>query len=316
MMLTRENISLKQYSFYKTGGNARYFVDLKKKEDLALFFKELRDLEPIKKTVIGACSNILLSDKGIDGLVVRQNIAQITNNANKFEVWSGAMLPVLALKSIKAGYAGFEKIGNIPGSVGGAVFGNAEAYGQSISDRILNVEWCSFEGECKVFNKKDCKFGYRTSIFKSNLNGKGIISRINFELEKGNKDTLIKMFQDDQTKRRSVYPSEPSCGCFFKNIYLENIVYDKIVKAFGSEVMGDRKIGDYFSSGKLIDLVGLKGICVGDACVSEKHANFIINKGKAKSQDIFDLFVKIKNEIRKKIDIDIENEVQIIGVFD
>jgi UDP-N-acetylenolpyruvoylglucosamine reductase len=119
----------------------------------------------------------------------------------------------------------------------------------------------------------------------------------------------------DKQKRQDCYPKDPSCGCFFKNIELDKITREKIEKALGKEYIMDRRVGDNFSVGLLLDKLGLKGLSVGGAMVSREHANFIINQGTATSQDVYDLYKKIKAEVKERVGIDLENEVQFCGEF-
>lgn len=311
-----ENYDLKEQTWFKVGGRAKFFVDIKSKGDFLNLCQELPEYEPVKKYIIGACSNLIISDKGFAGLVIKNSVDFVELIDDRWHVGGGTLLPVAARQIVARGYAGLEKIGNVPGTVGGAVFGNVEAHKQSISDHIYEVEWCNFDGSCELYKKEDCDFGYRTSKFKQDFQKEGVILGVRFEFPVGDTDQLRIQLNEDKARRRECYPQDPSCGCFFKNIKLTKSNRERIGKVLGEASISDRKIGDNFSVGMLLDKLGLKGTKVGGAMISPEHANFIINSGTATAQDVYDLYMKIKLAVKERVGIDLENEVQFCGEFE
>ncbi len=317
MTYLQENISLAKYSFYHTGGLARYFLEINKAEDFEETKEIIGDLGINDVIVWGAGSNILISDEGWEGLVVKNNYTKMEKKADgSWLIGSGMALPFVARKLAEVGYQGLERLASVPGSVGGGIRGNAEAWRQNISDCIREVVWFDWiEGE-KIIKKKDCGFGYRTSVFKTRDDySHGLIKEAIFDFKKVDCKDLINTIEADKKTRQNNQPDLPSCGCFFKNVLLDEENWGKIEKNLGKELLLDRKLGDLFSAGKLIDWAGYKDSCQGGACVSKVHANFIVNKGKATSQDIYDLYKKVYLGIKGKIGIELEPEVQIYGRF-
>lgn len=307
---------MREGSWFKVGGEAKFYAEIKSKGDFYNFCRELVDIEPVKKFVIGACSNLIISDRGFDGLVVKNSINFVEYIDDYWHIGGGTLLPVAAHKISAMNYAGLEKLGNVPGTVGGAIYGNAEAHRQSISDNIYEVEWCDFAGRCEILNRDECGFGYRSSRFKTDLAGSGLIIGAKFKFPSGEGEILKNELERDKKTRLASYPTEPSCGCFFKNVKLTKDIREKIEKKWGEETVAGRQAGDNFSVGQLLDKLGMKGWQVGGAKVSEKHANFIINTGSASAQNVYDLAKKIKQEVQKMIGIELENEVQFCGEFE
>jgi len=310
-----ENYDLKDQTWFKVGGKAKFYVEVKSKGEFYNLCQELPDFEPVKKYVIGACSNLIISDQGFDGLIIKNAIDFVEFIDDRWHIGGGTLLPVAARQVIARGYGGLEGIGNVPGTVGGAVFGNVEAHQQSISDYIYEVEWCNFDGVCELYKKEDCNFGYRKSKFKTDFQKEGMILGARFEFPNGDSEILKAKLDEDKARRQDCYPRDPSCGCFFKNIELTKTSREKIGKVLGEEVVADRRVGDNFSVGLLLDRLGLKGTSVGGAMISSEHANFIINSGEAKAQDVYDLYHKIKREVKNQVGINLENEVQFCGEF-
>ncbi|MFA4931231.1 MAG: UDP-N-acetylmuramate dehydrogenase [Patescibacteria group bacterium] len=309
------NASLAKYSYFRVGGLAKYLVNLTKAEHFVGLDKIISDLAVKRVFVIGAGSNLLISDRGFDGLVIKVDWTEWKYDQKKWMITAGVMLPVVSRDVIKAGFSGLEHLANIPGTVGGAIRGNAEAFRQSISDHLEKVIWIDFQKGEQVFTKKDCLFAYRDSIFKSKLSGQGIIKQAYFAFPPGDADYLSKIVVQDKVDRNQKQPNEPSCGCFFKNIELSSKVYDLILNNLGAEALQGRKVGDMYAAGRIIDWLGLKGMKKGGASISTLHANFIIGDATVKSQDIYDLYQQIKAIVKKRVGIVLEAEVQFCGDF-
>ncbi|ADD67276.1 UDP-N-acetylenolpyruvoylglucosamine reductase [Denitrovibrio acetiphilus DSM 12809] len=283
--MIEKKVPLKDYCSYKTGGKAEFFTCPTDTFDLKVVLKFASD-NSIPVTLIGTGYNILVSDKGVKGLVVSTGCM---NNDIQIEgelVFAGAGVSLndLILKCIDNGLAGLENMSGIPGSVGGAVIMNAGAFGTEIKDVAVQIEMCGFDGVVSSIHAEDAGFGYRKA---ENL--KGIVTGLGLKLEHGNKDELLAKRAEILKKRSEKQPLEfPSCGSVFK-----------------------RPEGGY--AGTLIEQCGLKGYKIGGAQVSEKHANFIVNTGKAKSADIYALINHVQETVFKETGIKLEREVRFVG---
>ena len=270
-----QNISLKDKNSFHIGGIARYYALVSSKEELleTISFAKESNL-PI--FIIGEGTNVLVSDNGFKGVVIKLDLNQINDSS----VGAGVPLRNLVLEAKTLNLGGLEWAVGIPGTVGGAVFGNAGAFKHSISEVIEEVE--VFNGEqIKILKNSECNFGYRESIFKNNPNYiiLGIKIRLNggFDLE---------IMQDFFNKRNN--PKGYSIGSIFKN-------------------------PEGYSAGKLIESCGLKEKQIGGAIISKEHANWIINLGKASSDDVEKLISLMKTEVKKKFNIDLIEEIRRCG---
>ena len=272
-MKFQNNISLAKHTSFKIGGPARYFCVAKNKKDLIKAIKWAKQ----KKApffVLGGGSNVLALDKGYNGLVI------------KFET---SKLEDLVKSSAKKSLTGLEWAAGIPGTVGGAVYGNAQAFDIKMSDIIKSVEVLDVKTlKIKSLLKKQCQFSAKKSIFKENKNL--IILSVLLKLKKGNKERIRKEIKEHFNLRKQKHPLNfSSAGSIFVN------------KAGG------------LASSYLIEKAGLKGTKVGGAMVSKKHAGFIVNTGKAKAKDVLDLIKIIKQKVKSKFGITLKEEIQIIG---
>jgi UDP-N-acetylmuramate dehydrogenase len=235
---------------------------------------------------------------------------KIQKENSKFKIVCGAGLPLmkLVLKCSKIGATGLENLAGIPGTLGGAIWGNAGAFGREIGDLVEKVKVLELKNsklKIKELKKKDCKFGYRESIFKKKKNW--IILEAILRLKKGNKREIREKIKKILKLRREKQPLEfPSAGSVFKNVPVKDLP-KKIRKKFKDKI----KDG-FLPVGFLIDIAGLKGYRIGGAKISEKHANFIVNLGKAKAKDVLELIKLIKRKIKRKFGIELKEEIQII----
>lgn len=254
-----ENISLAEYTTFKIGGSAKYFLAVNDIDDLnkAVEFAKNKQLPYF---ILGGGSNLLISDNGFNGVVIKIQNSEYKIKDKKIITDAGVELGILVKSSIKNSLTGLEWAIGIPGTIGGAVKVNASAYNQDIKKLVKNI---------KEVN--------------------GIIISIELELEKGNKDKSTELIKEYIQKRKNTQPLEyPSAGCIFKNIPGKG-------------------------AGRLIDQAGLKGTKIGDAMVSEKHANFFINLGKAKSEDVIKLIKLVKKVVKEKHNVDLEEEINYLG---
>lgn len=283
--ILKENVFLKNYNTYKIGGKVKYLIKPYDINNLILLLDYLKT-NKINYFIIGKGSNIILPDQDYNGaIILLDNLNKISIKDNYVNVESGISLNNFILKLVNENLKGLENLCGIPGTVGGAIVQNAGCYNSTISDHLESVTYLE-KGIIKTIEKDKCNFKYRNSIFKKNKNL--IVLSCTFKLEKGYKEEMLSIIKEHNLKRKNTQPLlYPNAGSVFKNP-INN------------------------SAGKLIDELGLKNYHINDAYISEKHANFIINKGNAKSKDIIDLIKYIKKEVKNKYDIDLELEQEII----
>lgn len=302
------NEPLSKHSTFKVGGPAKYFCEPESTEELARLVKFFSE-RGVDFLVIGQGSNTLFSDEGFDGAVVSFRAKKIEildsaappSGANEqilIKAQSGALTAEVARKSLEAGGEGFEWGAGIPGTIGGAVFGNAgagkpENGGGEMKDIVRNVEiW--HNGEVRTLNNKGCVFSYRNSVFKdpkSDLFGSIILSATISLGKTLNKAQSVKKTLEMLAYRTKTQPRIASCGCIFKN----------------PSISGARQ-----SAGRLIEIAGCKGMKIGGAKVSEAHGNFIVNEGGATAVEIKELIQKVKEKVFEKFNVNLEEEIRII----
>ena len=282
----QENIALSKYTFTKTGGRAEFLAFPKSVEELKQLIKSANDAKmPI--TVIGNASNLIIRDGGIDGLVIiLTKMKSITVNGDEVTAQAGARIIDTAFTAANAGLSGLEFAAGIPGSVGGAVFMNAGAYGGETKDAIKTVTVLTSSDEIKTYTNEEMEFSYRHSKVQENDD---IVIEATFALTPGDKAKILDQMNYLNALRRYKQPLEyPSCGSVFK-----------------------RPKGHFV--GPMIIEAGLQGKQIGGAQDSTKHAGFIVNKGGATATDYLDLIHYIQKVIKEKFDIDLQTEVRIIG---
>lgn len=299
----QKNIPLKNYSNYGIGGRALFFLEVSNPKEL-----EKENLEKFDKIfILGGGTNVLIDDRGFDGLVIHDRLDSIVEKENLLHVGSGVLLPDVIQYCINHELSNLEWAGGLPGTVGGAVRGNAGAFGREIKDIVLEVE--SMDLFTKKIHKKsnrECKFGYRSSIFKTERNSE-LITSVTLQLQKGDKDQIRKLTEEKIEYRKNRHPLEyPNIGSTFKNIALSSLS-ENLQKEFKDYVKNDPF--PVVTTTKLLALAGLKGRRVGDAQISDKHPNFIVNLGNAKSSDVLQLVELAKRAVKDKWGIDLEEEI-------
>lgn len=280
---TISDADLTHYNAFKLRSNAYALCLIKDMNELTSALDIVKKYKS-KWFIIGNGSNIILPDY-YDGVIIKLNgLNKCILTGDKLYVEAGAMINKIATKVSLEGYSGLDFACGIPGTIGGSIYGNAGCYGSSISEVLVSAT--VFDGRNIIeLSNEDLKFGYRYSMLKEK--DYVILSAI-FKLQKADKDVLKETILERNKKRRDSQPLEsPSNGSVFRNP--ENAI-----------------------AGKLIDEAGLKGLRVNDALVSTKHANFIINDGNATSDDIIKLIKIIKKEVKKKYNIDLTLEQEII----
>jgi len=310
-----KNISLKNYSTFRIGGPSKYFLRTSDRKELKKIIERAKK-ENIKFLIIGGGSNILFSDSGFDGLVVVyriENLSKESFNVEKKEdgenviVKVDASIPLSLLISKLKNLSGLEWGVGIPGTLGGAINGNAGAFNESISNSIESVDILDISSNSVVerkLKKKDCLFAYRTSIFKEN-NDLLIVSA-ELKLLKDKEEDVKKRINDNLEKRKAKQPKGFSIGSIFKNYF--GRLDQKIIKKYPQLKIFNEK--EVFPAGLLIELCELKGKQIGDAKISDEHANFIINLKNATSSDVMSLINLIKKSVKEKFLVELNEEIK------
>ncbi len=311
--MIKRNVSLKDFSNYKIGGNAAYFLNVATKEDLISGINEWREIakgladDGKNIFILGGGTNILFSDDGFKGLVIKDSIDTVQLREDQVICGAGMLLTKLLDFCIDNSLSGLEWAGGLPGTVGGAVRGNAGAFGGETKDNVLEVTSINLNTQQIISrDNADCLFSYRNSIFKSEAKDEFILS-VTFQLQKGEKAKIENKTLEKANYRKTKHPLEyPNLGSVFKNV-----PFDNVPEAHRNELTQYIKNDPIpvMPTGKLIFLAGLKGKRVGDAIVSDKHTNFIVNLGSATAKDVNDLIEIIKNEIKQKFGITLEEEI-------
>jgi len=302
------DISLAQYTTYKIGGPAKYFFIAENNNDLVTIITYARQFK-IPFYLLSGGSNLLVSDNGYKGLVILNKAKEIIfKKDNKVVADAGVNLLELVNQTVQNGLVGLENLAGIPGSVGGAIRGNAGAYGSETSDNLIGVEVMRGSKQF-ILNKDQCEFKYRDSVFKHNSD---LIISGEWQLKAGNVKELKNKIAEILAKRKYGQPLEcPSAGCVFKNIVINssNQAIISKIKNIPQQYLEYKKL----PAAWLIDQSGLKGKRVGDVQISEKHANFLVNLGKAKASEVKALINEIKQEVGDKFGIKLEEEISSLG---
>ena len=280
-------VSMKNYTSFKVGGPAELFLS---PEDAGQTAKLVRfcEKEEIPVFVLGKGSNILVSDRGIKGAVIytgKQCGISLVNE-NTVRAQSGASLAQLCTFALENSLSGLEFAYGIPGTVGGAVFMNAGAYGGEMKDVLLNSEYVSTDGTSGELDNEAMELSYRHSAYE---NGNLVITAASVRLAPADRNEIKSTMNDILARRKEKQPLEyPSAGSTFK-----------------------RPEGNF--AGALIEQCGLKGVSVGGAQVSEKHAGFIINRGGATAADILSLIKHVQARVKAQTGVSLETEIRLIG---
>ena len=322
MINIRENIPLASLTTFKIGGLARYFIEVKSAQDLEDALVFARDNE-LKIVILGGGSNIVVSDRGFDGLVIVMKNVECEIADETIVCGAGLSLANLVRIAAQNGLSGLEWAVGIPGTVGGAVRGNAGAYGGSISDTIISVEILDMgkipniklqipnklqNPNSKNQNQIDCcEFGYRTSIFKKNPNL--VIISAKLKLQKGDREEIREKMNKIIKERAGKVVKGLSAGSFFMN----PVVTDERLRREFALDAGVESKSETLPAGWIIEHAGLRGKKIGGAMVSEQHGNFIINTGNATAEDIVMLASIIKQRVRKEYNVQLMEEVCYVG---
>jgi len=306
----KRNVSLKAHTTFNIGGPAEYFFIAKKKEDVIKAIAIAKKLK-LPLFIFGGGSNLLVSDAGIKGLVVRMKSSSKIFDVlpkNRIEAYAGVSLGNVVSFAIKKSLQGLEWAGGLPGTFGGAIRGNAGAFGGEMKDTVVKVQALDHSFKLRNFSYTQAQFSYRSSIFKEK--GWTIVSAI-VALKKGNKKELRAIADSRITYRKEKHPLEyPSAGSVFKNVDVKKIPA-KFLKLFSEKIKEDPF--PIVPAAWFIIGAGLAGKQIGQAQISKKHSNYIVNLGGAKAKDVLALVQLVKKEVKKEYDIELETEVQFIG---
>jgi len=311
--LLRQNVLLEDYSNYKIGGPARYFLEFKNTAELERGLREWleiaknEELDKNKFFVIGGATNILFNDNGYDGLILHNSINFLTKIGNDLEVGAGTTIDELSYYCVEHSLSGIEWAGGLPGTLGGAVFGNAGAFGGETKDKINLVKsYKVANGKIVERVKEKCQFGYRDSIFKKN-NEQEIILSATLNLEPGDRSEIQRKTKEKIKYRQDRQPLEyPNIGSMFKNIDIKKAP-PELIEQCKTEIKTDPF--PVIPAAYLIYLVGLSGTKAGDAQISIKHPNFIINLGHAEGKNVKRLVRLVQGTVLKKFGVLLETEI-------
>lgn len=278
------NEPLSKHTTLGIGGDALFFVEVETEDKLVSLLNFVKE-NKIPFYIIGGGTNILFSDDGFDGIIIKLAIRneQLEIDNNVLECVAGEFLSVVAKQTAEQGLSGLEYFVGIPGTVGGAIFGNAGVKEHAISDNLIKIKIIDFDGNKKFLDRKDINFQYRKSGLEN-----CVITRAFFKLKKAAKNGILDaIFQELEKRKNSQPQGVKSAGCVFKN-----------------------PAGD--SAGRLIDSLNLKNYNIGEIEVSSKHANFFINKSNGTAKDMSALIEFVKKKVFEKYNIELETEIRII----
>ena len=306
-MMVKENIDLKNHSNYKIGGKARLFLVPKNGEEVKEAVAIARkDKLPI--FILGGGTNLLISDSGFAGAVIKPEIKILEVNGADIRVGAGVLMSDLLNFAAEKGLSGLEWAGGLPGTVGGAIRGNAGAFAGETKDSLKEVISLDISGTPELVkrNNAECEFGYRNSIFKMN-DGKEIILEATLSLKKGDKKSIQSAIEEKIKYRKERHPMEyPNIGSIFKNVDLK-LVPKAILPQLQHVIKNDPF--PVVPTAYLISECGVKGVSWGGAMISPKHPNFIVNVLDAKSDDVKTLIKLVKAAVKEKFEIELEEEV-------
>lgn len=303
----KKNYDLTPLTTFKIGGRAEFFITIKNKRELieAINWAKTKKLPLL---FLAGGSNILITKKKINGLVIKISGEEYSVRGETISSWAGSSLSKLSGIAADLGLSGLEWALGIPGTLGGAVRGNAGAYGSDISKQVAEVEaYDMAKGKLVKLNKRACDFGYRQSVFKQRRNL--FIVKIKLKLSRNAVAEINDLARRYSRRRTLINPPEPSAGCVFKNLE-----YAKLIKV-NRQLAEDLTAKGLFRGGKigagfLINQLGFKGQAIGGAKVSERHANFIVNTGKASAADVINLINLIKKKIKNHYKISLDEEIE------
>lgn len=302
-----ENAPLSRYTRFGIGGPARLLAETSDEDAFMQAIRVARDRE-LPLVVIGGGTNLVVSDEGFDGVVLRFTGRRIAGEGAVVEAGAGACLQELVDFTVSRGLAGVETLTGIPGTVGAAVYGNAGAYGHSISERVRTVRFFDGAGPREA-DGAQCQFDYRESVFKRRKDW--VIFSVKLELEPADPEALRETAQAIRQIRDRKFPPTMKCaGSVFKNLQLAGLPPE-----VARDVPADKIKGGKVPAAHFLEQAGAKGMRNGDIQVAGYHANLIFNHGGGTATQLRGLITALKAKVRAEFGIELEEEVQYVGRF-
>lgn len=303
-----EGETLSKHTNFRIGGPAKWFVEVRSLDELIQVVQFCKT-NNLAFFVFGGGSNLLVSDNGFDGVAIKIAMRTYQINGTIVRAEAGVLSSALARATTSLGLKGLEWAITLPGTIGGAIRGNAGSFGGQMGDRVVSIEVLRDGGVIEL-KKDELGFSYRDSVFKHNSD---VIVAATFQLEEGDTQELKEEVDDKLMKRKSSQPTDfGSAGCIFKNYIIgDDEIVSRLSRKFviPQDMIASRRI----AAGWLIDQLDLKGTQIGAAKISEKHGNFIVNTGEATADQIVQLIALIKTRARNEFGIQLEEEVQLVG---
>lgn len=309
MFTLREHVPLAPLTTFKVGGEARYYAEASGALELSEAY-DYAEKHKLPLYVLGGGSNVLFSDQGFPGIVVRIVDGGIRVDADRITAGAGVSLFSVVWAAKDAELAGIEKLAGIPGSFGGAVRGNAGAFGTEIGNLITAIKALDrHTGMVQEYHQSECQFSYRNSLFKKKPSL--VILSAEMRLVSGeNKGELERIIKETVAAREARHPQDAKCaGSFFMNPMVKD---ENLLQEFEKDTGNKSKDGK-LPAGWLIDHVGLRGKKIGGAQVSPHHPNYLLNTGTATAEDIVTLASLVKTKVRDELKVKLQEEVQYVG---
>jgi UDP-N-acetylmuramate dehydrogenase len=305
-----QNELMSKHTNFRIGGPARLYVVANDADALIVAVKTAIAAN-VPWYVFGGGSNLLVSDDGYEGLIIQSALRDVVIKETSIICGSGAIMTLVARKCAQVGLAGFEWAVGVPGTIGGAIYGDAGCYGGETKDVIASVDaYRVSDGQRVTYANAECGFGYRDSRFKHEPH---VILGCEIRLAPGDATASVKRMEEIVATRREKQPLEQSsAGCLFKNFeFRDESEIEKLTRE--TEVPEAMLKNHRISAGWLVDSVGMLEQKIGDIQVSPKHGNFFVNLGNGRAQDVIALSSLVKMKIRDELGVMLENEVQMIG---
>lgn len=300
------------HTSFRVGGPARLYIVANTSDEI-LHAMDIAKQAGVPWAIFGGGSNLLVSDEGYQGLLIQAANRNMEISGNRVRTEAGAITAMVSRKSVEAGLTGFEWASGVPGTIGGAVYGNAGCFGGEMKDSVTEVDAYHISREERVtLSGAECKFGYRESLFKHDPH---VILGCTLTLSASpDTEASKKRMSEVIEKRKESQPlGKSSCGSVFKNVDFEDMSELAILKRQIDPIPESMLAQKRLAAGWLIDQVGLRGKRIGNIQVSEKHGNFFENHGKARAEDIIALISIVKMKVRDELGIELHEEVQLLG---
>jgi UDP-N-acetylmuramate dehydrogenase len=305
-----ENEPLALHANFRIGGPARLYFVASTADEIVKAIEKAKEFN-VPWEIMGGGSNVLIADKGIDGLVIQAANREIAINGQHVTCGAGALMSMVARKAAESGLTGFEWAVTVPGTVGGAIFGNAGCFGGEMKDVVGSVDaYRIADGQRVTLSRGDCRFGYRDSFFKHERH---VILGCVLELAAGDAQTSLAKIEELIAKRKEAQPfGNASAGCMFKNVTFTDA--SEIAK-LRDEIDVPQEFIDAkrIPAGWLVERVGFKGYRLGSVEISQKHANFLVNLGGGTADEVAQVVSMIQMKVRGEYGIAMKTEVQFLG---